>query len=285
MVRKGRQWEEILGVRIDSTSTEQVLKKIALNLDNRNVFYITTPNPEIVLMCQKDPLLKGFINGSDYSLPDGIGLKAASEFLATDAPSYKIVRFPFLIFKGITTGMGLLMNSKEGGINIIKGREMFVEIIGLANRKGWKVFLLGGESVLTCASVLKRSYKDLRIKAVVGPVLNDSADPRDKEGEDTERNIVAKINRYKPDLLFIAFGAPKQEKWLQKWRYKLDVRGAMVVGGTFDYVAGYRKFPPKVFNRFEWLWRLITQPVRVQRVINAVVVFPVKVFWSKFMGK
>lgn len=83
--------------------------------------------------------------------------------------------------------------------------------------------------------------------------------------------------------MFVAFGAPKQEKWLAKWLPKLNVKGAMVVGGAIDFYAGRAKTPPNVVATFglEWAYRLIREPWRVRRVFNAISVFPLQVFKYK----
>jgi N-acetylglucosaminyldiphosphoundecaprenol N-acetyl-beta-D-mannosaminyltransferase len=54
------------------------------------------------------------------------------------------------------------------------------------------------------------------------------------------------------------------------------VRIAMGVGGTFDFLAGEKKRAPRVLQAMglEWLWRLMMEPRRLPRILNAVVVFP-----------
>ena len=76
---------------------------------------------------------------------------------------------------------------------------------------------------------------------------------------------------------------PKQEKWIYKNVKKLDVKGIIAVGGTFDYVFGKASLPPKWMEEagLEWLWRLLHEPKRVFRILNAVVIFPLKVWRSK----
>ena len=77
-------------------------------------------------------------------------------------------------------------------------------------------------------------------------------------------------------MLFVAFGAPKQEKWVYRSLNRLNTGLVMVVGGTFDYIAGKQKLPNKLIERIglEWLWRLLTGSQRIDRVFNAVVKFP-----------
>ena len=77
-------------------------------------------------------------------------------------------------------------------------------------------------------------------------------------------------------MLFVAFGAPKQEKWVYRNLEQLKCNLVMVVGGSFDYVAGTRKDVPHIVNKagLEWLWRLLTGSQNIERIFNAVIKFP-----------
>jgi N-acetylglucosaminyldiphosphoundecaprenol N-acetyl-beta-D-mannosaminyltransferase len=84
-------------------------------------------------------------------------------------------------------------------------------------------------------------------------------------------------------LLFVAFGNPKQEIWIHNNFQKLDIGGAMAVGGAFRYVAGTSSLPPKWMERggLEWVWRLVTEPARISRIFRAFPMFPLRIFWSR----
>ena len=81
-----------------------------------------------------------------------------------------------------------------------------------------------------------------------------------------------KINFAKADILFVAFGHPKQEKWIVQNLPKLSVKVAMGVGGSFDYISGKIPRAPKWLRKLglEWLFRLIIQPWRIKRQIKLV---------------
>jgi len=76
-----------------------------------------------------------------------------------------------------------------------------------------------------------------------------------------------KVDFAKADLLFVALGHPKQEKWIYQNLPKLDVKVAMGVGGAFDYLSGKLPRAPKWIRNIglEWLFRLIIQPWRIKR--------------------
>ena len=295
-VKKGRKQARILSIDVHSTSKARVLSFVRGKLryfDNNpsktSNFLIVTPNPEIVVRAQRDKALAEILNSANLSLPDGIGLAAAHKFMSFPIPKWKITRTPFLLAQGFVVGFAVLFSEKwlTEDLEILKGRKMFLDLMKLANAKEWRVFLLGGEGneAKETEKNLKKSLKGVKISTDQGPMLDEDANPRTKKDILIEKEVINSINRFKPHLLFVAYGAPKQEKWIHKWRKNLKIGGAMVVGGTFNYMAKKTALPPKYMERLglEWLWRLITQPKRARRIIQAFPVFPLKVFWDRLV--
>lgn len=237
---------KILGVDVSITGKSEVLNYLNASLKNLSKFFITTPNPEIILLAQKDRELMKALNSSDLALPDGTGL----------------------IIGGV----------KE----IIKGRELFEDLLDIANKKGLKVFLLGGDTKTNKIVIAKINMKYRKIKAEGRGdiVLNN------KGYSDTDRDIsihidiLKNINKFKPDILFVGLGAPKQEKWIYHNLDKLNVKIVMTVGGAFDYYSGKLGIVPGWMARggLEWLWRVLQEPKRIKRIFNAVVIFPIYYF-------
>lgn len=258
-VTKDREFGNILGINVISTSLPQLLTRIKGKLAHNVHFYIVTPNPELVLMAQKNPALKRALNESDFPVADGVGLNYASRFL----------------YGKQTT--------------IIQGRKLFVELLKLADQNKWKIFLLGGESGESevAAGKLTERFEKTRFEAFQGPKLNKNAEPVGETDKKLEKDAIERINKFVPDILFVAFGNPKQEIWIHKNLSKLRIGGAMAVGGTFRYIAGMSNLPPKWMEEtgLEWLWRVITEPRRIKRVINAVIVFPWVVLRLKLQKK
>ncbi len=144
----------------------------------------------------------------------------------------------------------------------IQGVDLMDKICKQAAQKEWSVFLMGAEMGISdkAAEKLKEKYPDLKI----------SSGHEEVSGQ--------------PEILFVALGAPKQEKWIRNNLSKLpSVRLAMGVGGSFDFISGKVKRAPKSVRKIglEWLWRLICQPWRVKRMYNAVIKFPYLVIRSK----
>ena len=80
--------------------------------------------------------------------------------------------------------------------------------------------------------------------------------------------LINRINKSRAEVLFIALGTPKQEKWFAKYHRELKyVKVCQCIGGTLDAIAGNVKRAPEIWQKFslEWLYRLITQPSRIRR--------------------
>lgn len=236
------------------TELVEVLGLVNSRLEANQKTFIVNLNPEMLLAALKDKKLSEILLGADIAICDGVGVVWALRFLGF---------------------------SKK--IRLIKGRELFLDFIKLADKKSWRVFLLGGmgDEAAKTKDVLTKDYHNLTIKALPGPMLNSRAQPVLQRDSVTFIDSIKQINRFKPDLLFVAFGAPKQEIWISKNLSRLKIGGAMAVGGTFRYIAGMVPEPPRWLANLglEWLWRLATEPRRIGRILNAVVVFPWKVFW------
>lgn len=94
--------------------------------------------------------------------------------------------------------------------------------------------------------------------------------------EAEHQKIIKIINQFQPDILLVAYGPVKQEKWISKYKPQLKTSIIIGVGGTFDELTGRVPHTPVFFQShgLKWLWRLITQPQRLKRIINAVIAFP-----------
>ena len=145
----------------------------------------------------------------------------------------------------------------------ITGVDLMEKICEKASQKNWQVLLFGAQEGVAekAAQNLKKKYLNLDIMGFFTPtvvgVQNDSI--------------------RKPVILFVALGAPKQEKWIVQNLAKMpDVNLAIGVGGAFDFIAGKVKRAPLSWQDkgFEWLWRLTCQPWRLKRIFKAIVVFP-----------
>ncbi|MEL6152044.1 MAG: WecB/TagA/CpsF family glycosyltransferase, partial [Chloroflexota bacterium] len=181
------------------------------------------------MMVQRDPNFYNILNRVDLCLPDGVGLVYASRYLRDPLPAR-------------VTG--------SDGVPIIAQR---------AAQEGWRLFLLGAAEGIAdrAAEVLRKRYPGVQIAGTY------SGSPRAQD-EDT---IVEIVNAANADILFVAYGAPEQDKWIARNAPRLNVSVAMGVGGTFDYLAGVVPLAPQWMRDagLEWLFRLVRLPGRIRR--------------------
>lgn len=240
----------VLGVLVDyKFSFADILRIIKEHVKQNKKLFITTVNPEMIIRAQEDQEFKDILNRAGLSLPDGSGLRYAA----------------FWQFKKIKQK--------------IAGSDLTKKIIELAEKNDFSVYLLGGDPHSAEMAKIKLEKKFPKVR-IVGA----------KEGMTKEefsynnQKIIDSINRAAPDILFVAFGVPKQEKWISRNIDKLpSVKVAAGIGGTFEFLAGMINRAPLVFRALdiEWLWRLGRQPQRFKRIYNAVIKFPIMVVFSR----
>ncbi|HCR36198.1 hypothetical protein A2130_03365 [Candidatus Woesebacteria bacterium GWC2_33_12] len=256
-MKTGPKHGNILGIRLDSTRKEKLLSEIRSKLESKEKFYIVTPNPEIVLVATNDWLLRKTILRSSFSVPDGIGLKFAYKFLHNE------------------------------DVEVIKGRELFLDILKIANEMNLRVYFMGGENneAELAMNKLKNIYPKIAFKTYHKfPKYTLMGQPASENDKNLHRKIIGNIKLFEPDLIFVGLGCPKQEKWIYRNIYRMKFQSsAMVVGGTFKFIAGLSKLPPKWLASLglEWLWRVIHEPKRIIRIWNAVLVFSVRIVIAK----
>jgi N-acetylglucosaminyldiphosphoundecaprenol N-acetyl-beta-D-mannosaminyltransferase len=254
---------EILGTKVNSFFKDDFLFSLSEGLERKSKIFIVTANPEGVLLAKINKKFQKAINSANHIVADGWGLIWASYFL-NKRFSKNFLKF-FIIPIWAIFSLIIFSFYKKPFRKIIPeriaGSDIFWDILKIANKKDKTVFLLGGFDGVArkTAKKIKNKFPQLRIIGI------SEANPQDK-------NIVKEINKLKVDILFIAWGQPKQELWIYNNLDKLDVKLAIGVGGTFDFVAGTKKRAPKAFRKagFEWLWRLFIEPKRIFRIFAAV---------------
>lgn len=243
---------KILDVKINKITITEVLEKIKGFLLSNKQCYIVTLNPEMVIEAQKNDYFKKIINGANLVISDGIGIVLANKFLNRQALSKKI------------TGIDLIYNICESKL-----------------AKDKKIYLLGaGQGIAEkAAEVLSRKYNCLNIVGAEIGIPNSKfqiLDFNNNEFCGLNEKLIKRINKAQPDVLFVAFGSPKQEEWIYENLKRMpSVRLAIGVGGSFDFISGKTRRAPLIFQKLwlEWLWRLILEPQRIRRIYNATVKF------------
>jgi len=293
IVKKSLNYGDILKLGLNSTPKNKVLNEILLRLREKRVknsksapLVIFTPNPEIIKMAHSDTVLSSALASADYLFADGLGLIQAHKFLSLPAPKNKFIRAYVLLYQGLLVAVETVIDrKKEGYLPRITGSKLFLDLIRQASKKGFKVMVVGNESALLAKKNILSSFPKLKVEAEVGPLLNNSAIPKNALEKQKELELMEKINKFAPDMLFVGFGAPKQEKWIMTHSDSLKVGFAMGIGRTLEWVSGDSTKAPEFVSiiGLEWLFRLITGSTNLKRIINAAILFPLEVYAYKLM--
>ncbi len=245
---------EILDIRIDNLIKQQTLQKVGEFLNSNKQHTIFTPNPEMLVDAQKDEYFKQVLNSGDLNVCDGFGLSFVS------------------------------------GAKRYPGVDLMQDICALAEKEGKSVYLLGSglnEVVEKTVAELKIKYPELKIVGFnKGSKIEKLKDCKIKYDEEQNDELIFQIMMCAPDILFVAFGHGKQEKWIyENLSHLTSVKIAMGVGGAFDYISGKTKRAPLFLRQIglEWLYRLIKQPSRLSRIFKATVTFVYYIFFKKLL--
>jgi N-acetylglucosaminyldiphosphoundecaprenol N-acetyl-beta-D-mannosaminyltransferase len=191
---------------------------------------IIASNPEKNFSVPKDAVLYDTFKNADLLLPDGIGVVLAARILY------------------------------NADLERVPGSEFIFDLCDIAIKESCKVFIFGAKEDVNKKAVeeLKDRYPDLKIAGRSNGYV--------KESEMS--NLIDRINASGAEILFLALGSPKQEKWYATYKNQLHhVRVVQGVGGTLDTIAGNVKRAPLIWQKFsaEWLYRLIKEPERIRR--------------------
>lgn len=227
----------ILGVAIDNIDEMGALERISAYVTSGQPHHVVTVNPEFVMEARRNPVFRRVLAAADLATPDGVGLVL-------------VARWRGMPLRGRVTGVALTE-----------------QIAALAAREGWSLFLLGAQPGIAerAAAVLQERNPGLRIAGCYAG----SPRPADEDA------LVARVVAAQPDVLLVAYGHPAQDLWIARNQPRLRVPVAIGVGGVFDYMAGAVPRAPAWMRRLglEWMYRLIRQPWRWRRIVEAVPLF------------
>jgi len=222
----------ILGIPVHAVTMADTLALIEGYMAEPRVHQIATVNPEFVMTAQSDAAFRQVLRAADLCLPDGVGLLYAARRLGRELPE----RVP--------------------------GSELIYQLAERAAARGWPLFLLGAAPGVAdeAAAILVERYPGL----IIAGTYAGSPDPAENEA------IVQRVNDSGAAILWVAYGAPKQDKWIARNRAMLtSVRVAIGVGGSLDFVTGRSVRAPQWAQDagLEWLHRLYKEPWRWRRML------------------
>jgi N-acetylglucosaminyldiphosphoundecaprenol N-acetyl-beta-D-mannosaminyltransferase len=193
---------------------------------------VCTVNPEFVIDARRDPAFAAILRQADLCAADGVGIVWAARLQGVHIP------------ERVTGSDGIYRMSER------------------AAQKGWRVFYLGAAAGVAeqTAAILAARYPGLQVAGAYG------GSPQ----ADDWPAIARRLQAAQPDVLFVAYGHPKQDVWIARHRHELSAAVAIGVGGAFDFVAGVTRRAPLWLQRLglEWLHRLLHEPRRWRRMLK-----------------
>lgn len=264
---------KILDVKVNNVTMNETVRLIESFIVSRKPHQIVTVNPEMIMNSQLNTEVKNIINNADLVIPDGAGLLFASKLI------------------------GQKLSQRVTGTDLVDN------LAKLASQKKYSIFFLGAEPGVAklTSQILIKKYPNLVVAGYSDASPNFSVDHQPKYKfpynnritdlksglTDHNSKIAHEIRLAKPDILLVAYGHPKQELFISRYKNVLNTPVMMGVGGAFDFISGRTKRAPKILQILwlEWLWRLLTEPKRFKRIFTAVIVFPWCVFVDKVTQK
>lgn len=230
-------------VPFDCVTLPEAVEYIGGMIDRRDPSYVITANLNYVMLHHDDPSMHPITAAADLILADGQPIVARSRLDASSLPER------------------------------VAGSEMIYHLAERAAARGWRIYFLGGvEGVgAACAEQLQTLYPKLQIAGVESP-------PFRALTADEQLEQDARIRASGADLLLVAFGQPKGERWINENYKRLGVPVSIQLGASFDFVAGTAKRAPQIWQDLglEWFYRMCSDPKRL-----------VARYWdnAKFLGR
>jgi N-acetylglucosaminyldiphosphoundecaprenol N-acetyl-beta-D-mannosaminyltransferase len=235
----------ILGIPIDPVTMDEAIDRVVEMLAGTAQHHVMTPNSEMLVEAHRHPAFKAVLQKSDLNLPDSAGVVWAARRQRQRMPE------------------------RVSGVDFV---EQLSKKLSVDN----PVLLLGGRNGVAenAAQKLRMKNEELRIAAVY------EGSPREEDASE----IIRQVNASGAVLLLVAYGAPAQDLWIARHLSHMpNVRVAIGVGGTFDFLSGRIQRAPQWMQHIglEWLWRLCKEPRRWKRIFRAAVVFPFYVLMQR----
>ena len=229
---------EILGTAVDCVDFAATLDQIAAWVAARRADaalparQVCTVNPEYLVDARRDPAFAAVLSGADLRVPDGAGV----------------------LWAAARAGQPLAER--------VTGSDGIYKIAARAAQEGWRVFFLGAAPGVAVQTALRLRERNPEL-VVAGAY---SGNPTAAEWP----AIAGWLAATRPDILFVAYGHPRQDFWIAAHRADLHAAVAIGVGGAFDFVAGVQRRAPAWLQRLnlEWLYRLLREPRRWRRMLK-----------------
>ncbi len=221
----------LLGRKITCLTIEAIQEAIALSCKRQQQITVANYNVHAFNLSLQLPWFHSFLDQSEITHCDGIGIIKALQFLGLNVPSQYRVSYT----------------------------ELMPELLAQCDRQGWSVFLLGTKAAHIEAAIqkLEQDYPNAKFSGHHGYFsVTDQAE---------NDLIIEQINSIRPNILIVGMGMPVQESWVQLYRDRLRTNAILVGGAVIDRLAGVVIDCPAWISRLglEWLYRFVREPKRL----------------------
>lgn len=237
----------ILGVNFIHTTMKDMVECLKQRMLANQKGFVVTANPEIVMKTLEDAAYKQYIEKADYVTADGIGVVKGAQILGKPLPER------------------------------VAGYDLMRNLLAVLEEQKLKLYMLGAqeETIEKAVQTIQKEYPNIQIAGYHHGFF-DWEDPA----------IINEIKESKPDLILVALGVPRQEKWIAEHIDQVEKGVFIGVGGSFDVLAGTVKRAPEFWQKLnlEWFYRLLKQPSRWRRML-ALPHFALKVIGQRVSGR
>lgn len=245
---------ELNAIRIESPEIHILESRLSNFLKkNGTTHHIITLNTDFLRLTYIDELFKSICQNSNLVVPDGVGITT-------------LIRWKY-----------------RRKIKRITGSNLFEACLKMANVHSLKVALIGSEATTLSRlnELIMRKWPHALIKSI-SPEMNF------EDSREINLAVIEEMKRFKPDILMVAFGCPRQEKWIHSNKDLIGAKINIGVGGVFDFISGTKKRAPELIQKIglEWIWRLSFEPKRLSsRYLLYDLPFFLKIFFKVLLKK
>ncbi|MEM6821350.1 MAG: WecB/TagA/CpsF family glycosyltransferase [Verrucomicrobiota bacterium] len=233
----------LLGVPFHPVSLSQCVEFVSARIRDKRPSFIATANLDFATQTAKDVELQEILLQADLVLCDGMPLVWSSHWVGAPLPER------------------------------VAGSDLVWELFKQGDKDAWNLYLLGADddTLNVVKTRLEREYSSLRVVGTHAP-------PHGSIHDFDSDAIAASIRKTSPDLLLVAMGCPKQEKWIAMHFQKTGAFVSIGIGASLDFVAGKFSRAPKWMQKtgLEWLYRMLQEPKRMVKRYGSDLIFFIK---------
>ena len=235
----------MVGVPVDDVTLEEAVERcgelVEIGRATGQTHQVTTVNVDFLLTAGRHPSVRKILQSSDLAIPDGMPVVWGSRLLGTR------------------------LRQRVAGADLVPA------LAECAARRGYRIYLFGSAPGVAeeAAELLSKEHPGAMIVGAGGPMFADV--------EDMDRAALDDIIAARPDIVCVALGHPKQERWIEAYRHEIGAPLMVGVGGSLDFIVGRKRRAPAWMQRtgLEWLHRMLTEPGRLgRRYARDLLIFP-----------